>query len=78
MEKHGQVASLCVLLVFDAVELLNETVKVFLMHLLNFAKAMAIGKRSLEKLFRILDMYDGLVFSQIWKLWLCMSLCALR
>ncbi|KAJ6290190.1 hypothetical protein OIU78_025994 [Salix suchowensis] len=60
MEKHGQVASLCLLLVFDAVELLNETVKVFLMQLLNFAEAVAIRRRSLEKLFQILDMYDAL------------------
>ncbi|KAJ6691349.1 EXOCYST SUBUNIT EXO70 FAMILY PROTEIN [Salix koriyanagi] len=60
MEKHGQVASLCLLLVFDAVELLNETVKVFLMQLLNFKEVVAIRRRSLEKLFQILDMYDAL------------------
>ncbi|KAB5532138.1 hypothetical protein DKX38_018808 [Salix brachista] len=38
----------------------NETAKVFLMQLLNFAEAVSIGRRSPEKLFRILDMYDAL------------------
>ncbi|XP_044486605.1 exocyst complex component EXO70B1-like [Mangifera indica] len=38
----------------------NETVKGCAMQLLNFAEAVAIGKRSSEKLFRILDMYDAL------------------
>ncbi|KAF5460055.1 hypothetical protein F2P56_019953 [Juglans regia] len=36
----------------------NETVKGCVMQLLNFGEAVAIGKRSPEKLFRILDMYD--------------------
>ena len=35
----------------------NETVKGCVMQLLNFGKAIAIGRRSHEKLFRILDMY---------------------
>ncbi|KAJ0049406.1 hypothetical protein Pint_15673 [Pistacia integerrima] len=38
----------------------NETVKGCVMQLLIFAEAVAIGKRSSEKLFRILDMYDAL------------------
>ncbi|PNT10369.1 hypothetical protein POPTR_012G097100v4 [Populus trichocarpa] len=38
----------------------NETAKGCLMQLLNFAEAVAIGRRSPEKLFRILDMYDAL------------------
>ncbi|PPS04063.1 hypothetical protein GOBAR_AA16580 [Gossypium barbadense] len=38
----------------------NETAKGCVMQLLNFAEAVAIGKRSSEKLFRILDMYDVL------------------
>ncbi|KAJ6672245.1 EXOCYST COMPLEX PROTEIN EXO70 [Salix viminalis] len=38
----------------------NETAKGFLMQLLNFAEAVSIGRRSPEKLFRILDMYDAL------------------
>ena len=36
----------------------NETVKGCVMQLLNFGKAVAIGRRSPEKLFRILDMYE--------------------
>ncbi|KAJ6358703.1 hypothetical protein OIU76_000431 [Salix suchowensis] len=38
----------------------NETAKGFLMQLLNFAEAVSIVRRSPEKLFRILDMYDAL------------------
>ncbi|OMO71679.1 Exocyst complex protein Exo70 [Corchorus olitorius] len=38
----------------------NETAKGCIMQLLNFGEAVAIGKRSSEKLFRILDMYDAL------------------
>ncbi|KAF9671699.1 hypothetical protein SADUNF_Sadunf12G0074700 [Salix dunnii] len=38
----------------------NETAKGFLMQLLNFAEAVSIGRKSPEKLFRILDMYDAL------------------
>ncbi|KAL1201706.1 Exocyst complex component EXO70B1 [Cardamine amara subsp. amara] len=38
----------------------NETTKSCVMQLLNFGEAVAIGRRSSEKLFRILDMYDGL------------------
>lgn len=38
----------------------NETAKVCVMQLLNFGEAVAIGNRSPEKLFRILDMYDAL------------------
>ncbi|KAG2676218.1 hypothetical protein I3843_12G042700 [Carya illinoinensis] len=38
----------------------NETVKGCVMQLLNFGEAVAIGKRSPEKLFRILDMYDAI------------------
>ncbi|KAL5748324.1 hypothetical protein ACOSQ2_025621 [Xanthoceras sorbifolium] len=38
----------------------NETVKGCVTQLLIFAEAVAIGKRSSEKLFRILDMYDAL------------------
>ncbi|XP_051147626.1 exocyst complex component EXO70B1-like [Andrographis paniculata] len=37
-----------------------ETAKGCVMQLLNFGEAVAIGKRSAEKLFRILDMYDAL------------------
>lgn len=37
-----------------------ETAKGCVMQLLNFGEAVAIGRRSAEKLFRILDMYDGL------------------
>ncbi|PSR89553.1 Exocyst complex component EXO70B1 like [Actinidia chinensis var. chinensis] len=37
-----------------------ETAKGCVMQLLNFGEAVAIGKRSSEKLFRILDMYDVL------------------
>ncbi|KAL0318877.1 UNVERIFIED_CONTAM: Exocyst complex component EXO70A1 [Sesamum angustifolium] len=37
-----------------------ETSKGCVMQLLNFGEAVAIGKRSAEKLFRILDMYDAL------------------
>lgn len=36
----------------------NETTKGCIMQLLNFGEAVAIGRRSPEKLFRILDMYD--------------------
>lgn len=36
----------------------NETVKGCVLQLLNFGEAVAIGRRSPEKLFRILDMYD--------------------
>ncbi|XVF54684.1 hypothetical protein PTKIN_Ptkin05aG0200500 [Pterospermum kingtungense] len=38
----------------------NETAKGCVRQLLNFGEAVAIGKRSSEKLFRILDMYDVL------------------
>ncbi|KAA8542127.1 hypothetical protein F0562_023279 [Nyssa sinensis] len=38
-----------------------ETIKGCVMQLLNFGEAVAIGRRSSEKLFRILDMYDVLV-----------------
>ncbi|CAH2070779.1 unnamed protein product [Thlaspi arvense] len=38
----------------------NETTKSCVMQLLNFGEAVAIGRRSSEKLFRILDMYDAL------------------
>ncbi|MQL88195.1 hypothetical protein Taro_020754 [Colocasia esculenta] len=38
----------------------TETAKGCVMQLLNFAEAVAIGQRSPEKLFRILDMYDAL------------------
>lgn len=38
----------------------TETAKGCVMQLLNFGEAVAIGKRSSEKLFRILDMYDAL------------------
>lgn len=38
----------------------NETAKGCVMQLFNFGEAVAIGKRSPEKLFRILDMYDAL------------------
>ncbi|CAI9787348.1 unnamed protein product [Fraxinus pennsylvanica] len=37
-----------------------ETAKACVMQLLNFGEAVAIGRRSSEKLFRILDMYDAL------------------
>lgn len=37
-----------------------ETSKGCVMQLLNFGEAVAIGRRSVEKLFRILDMYDAL------------------
>ncbi|XP_052183233.1 exocyst complex component EXO70B1 [Diospyros lotus] len=52
--------------IFDASELIKEvcfieTAKGCVMQLLNFGEAVAIGKRSSEKLFRILDMYDVLV-----------------
>ncbi|KAL6011045.1 hypothetical protein ACLOJK_001489 [Asimina triloba] len=36
-----------------------ETAKGFVMQLLNFGEAVVIGRRSSEKLFRILDMYDA-------------------
>ncbi|KAK4750698.1 hypothetical protein SAY87_004180 [Trapa incisa] len=39
----------------------NDTAKGCLIQLLNFGEAVAIGVRSSEKLFRILDMYDALV-----------------
>ncbi|CAL1389108.1 unnamed protein product [Linum trigynum] len=38
----------------------NENAKGCIMQLLNFGEAVAIGRRSSEKLFRILDMYDVL------------------
>ncbi|XP_077227308.1 exocyst subunit exo70 family protein F1 [Tasmannia lanceolata] len=38
----------------------SETAKGCVMQLLNFSEAVAIGRRSSEKLFRILDMYDAL------------------
>ncbi|CBI15660.3 unnamed protein product, partial [Vitis vinifera] len=38
----------------------TETAKSCVMQLLNFGEAVAIGRRSSEKLFRILDMYDAL------------------
>lgn len=38
----------------------TETAKGCVMQLLNFGEAVAIGRRSSEKLFRILDMYDAL------------------
>ena len=38
----------------------TETAKGSVMQLLNFGEAVSIGKRSSEKLFRILDMYDAL------------------
>ncbi|XP_074278609.1 exocyst complex component EXO70B1 [Silene latifolia] len=37
-----------------------EAAKMCVLQLLNFGEAVAIGKRSPEKLFRILDMYEGL------------------
>ncbi|KAL6576320.1 hypothetical protein OROHE_000101 [Orobanche hederae] len=37
-----------------------ETSKGCVMQLMNFGEAVAIGRRSVEKLFRILDMYDAL------------------
>ncbi|XP_068305732.1 exocyst complex component EXO70B1-like [Pyrus communis] len=37
----------------------NDTSKGCIMQLLNFGEAVAIGRRSPEKLFRILDMYDA-------------------
>ena len=51
--------------IFEASPLLadacfSETTKGCIMQLLNFAEAVAIGQRSSEKLFRILDMYDAL------------------
>ncbi|KAI8543967.1 hypothetical protein RHMOL_Rhmol08G0258500 [Rhododendron molle] len=50
---------------FEGSELIREvcfveTAKGCVMQLLNFAEAVAIGKRSPEKLFRILDMYEVL------------------
>lgn len=38
-----------------------ETAKGCVLQLLNFGEAVAIGKRSPEKLFRILDMYDAML-----------------
>ncbi|PQQ17378.1 exocyst complex component EXO70B1 [Prunus yedoensis var. nudiflora] len=38
----------------------NETAKGCIMQLLSFGQAVAIGRRSPEKLFRILDMYDAM------------------
>ncbi|KAM2651178.1 hypothetical protein EV1_015097 [Malus domestica] len=38
----------------------NDTAKGCVMQLLNFGEAVAIGRRSPEKLFRILDMYDAM------------------
>ncbi|XP_047316873.1 exocyst complex component EXO70B1 [Impatiens glandulifera] len=51
--------------IFDNSELIKqicfvETAKGSVMQLLNFGEAVAIGRRSSEKLFRILDMYDAL------------------
>ncbi|XP_052176428.1 exocyst complex component EXO70B1-like [Diospyros lotus] len=51
---------------FEGSELIKEvcfveTAKACVMQLLNFGEAIAIGKRSSEKLFRILDMYDVLL-----------------
>ncbi|KAL6996972.1 hypothetical protein U1Q18_007095 [Sarracenia purpurea var. burkii] len=51
---------------FEGSELIKEvcfveTAKGCVMQLLNFGEAIAIGRRSSEKLFRILDMYDVLV-----------------
>ncbi|OVA09521.1 Exocyst complex protein Exo70 [Macleaya cordata] len=51
--------------VFDGSELIREvyfteTTKGCVMQLLNFGEAIVIGRRSSEKLFRILDMYDAL------------------
>lgn len=51
--------------IFDGSDLIREicfveTAKGCVMQLLHFGEAVAIGKRSPEKLFRILDMYDGL------------------
>ncbi|KAK6920530.1 Exocyst complex subunit Exo70, C-terminal [Dillenia turbinata] len=51
--------------VFDDAELIKEvcfieTAKGCVVQLLNFAEAIAIARRSPEKLFRILDMYDAL------------------
>lgn len=40
----------------------NETAKGCIRQLLNFAEAIAIGERSVEKLFRILDMYEALAY----------------
>ncbi|KAK6924682.1 Exocyst complex subunit Exo70, C-terminal [Dillenia turbinata] len=53
--------------VFDDAELIKdicfiETAKGCVMQLLNFAEAIAIARRSSEKLFRILDMYDALKY----------------
>ncbi|TYH80603.1 hypothetical protein ES332_D03G143600v1 [Gossypium tomentosum] len=47
---------------FDSIKEIcfSETAKGCVMQLLNFGEAVAIGKRSSEKLFRILDMYDVL------------------
>ncbi|KAJ0941575.1 putative exocyst complex component Exo70, cullin repeat-like-containing domain superfamily [Helianthus annuus] len=50
-------------LVFSESELIEEirfveTAKGCVMQLLNFGEAVAIGQRSSEKLFRILDMLD--------------------
>ncbi|KAL7597309.1 hypothetical protein Lser_V15G31109 [Lactuca serriola] len=52
--------------VFSESELIKEisfveTTKGCVMQLLNFGEAVAIGQRSSEKLFRILDMYDAVV-----------------
>ncbi|GFP98306.1 exocyst complex component exo70a1 [Phtheirospermum japonicum] len=50
--------------IFDGSALIEdcflETSKGCVMQLLNFGEAVAIGRRSVEKLFRILDMYDAL------------------
>ncbi|KAG8496515.1 hypothetical protein CXB51_008984 [Gossypium anomalum] len=47
---------------FDSIKEIcfSEAAKGCVMQLLNFGEAVAIGKRSSEKLFRILDMYDVL------------------
>ncbi|XAR67900.1 hypothetical protein NMG60_11002836 [Bertholletia excelsa] len=52
--------------IFEGSELIKEvcfieTAKGCVMQLLNFGEAVAIGRRSIEKLFRILDMYDVLM-----------------
>lgn len=58
--------------IFEGSELIKEvcfveTAKGCVMQFLNFGEAVAIGRRSSEKLFRILDMYDVLmvVFSDL-------------
>ncbi|XP_042015216.1 exocyst complex component EXO70B1-like [Salvia splendens] len=51
--------------IFDGSDLIKEvcfleTAKGCVMQLLNFGEAVAIGRRSVEKLFRFLDMYEAL------------------